>query len=63
MYKDSVIWIRITAILGIEGLRAYITKDSVKILNRQDKVYIARSVAFLQEIAALPLDLASCRTS
>ncbi len=59
MYKDSVIWIRITAILGIEGLRAYITKDSVKILNRQDKVYIARSVAFLQEIAALPLDLSS----
>jgi hypothetical protein len=59
MYKDSVIWVRITAILGIEGLRAYITKDSVKILNRQDKVYIARSVAFLQEIAALPLDLAS----
>lgn len=59
MYKDSVIWVRITAILGIEGLRAYITKDSVKILNRQDKVYIARSVAFLQEIAALPLDLPS----
>ena len=36
MYKDSVIWISITAIFGIEGLRAYITKDSVKILNKQD---------------------------
>ena len=59
MYKDSVIWVRITAILGIEGLRAYITKDSVKILNRQDKVYIARSVAYLREIAALPLDLST----
>lgn len=59
MYKDSLIWVRITAILGIEGLRAYITKDSVKILNRQDKVYIARSVAYLREIAALPLDLSS----
>ena len=33
MYKDSVIWISVTAIFGIEGLRAYITKDSVKILN------------------------------
>lgn len=57
MYKDSVIWISVTAIFGIEGLRAYITKDSVKILNKQDKVYTARSVAYLQEITALPLDL------
>jgi outer membrane biogenesis lipoprotein LolB len=57
MYKDSVIWISITAILGIEGLRAYITKDSVKLLNKQDKVYTARSVAYLQEVTALPLDL------
>src|ERR1700752_3762669 len=44
MYKDSAIWISITAILGIEGLRAFITNDSVKILNKQDKVYTARSV-------------------
>src|SRR5688572_7483813 len=57
MYKDSAIWISITAIFGIEGLRAYITKDSVKILNKQDKVYTARSVAYLQEITALPLDM------
>ncbi|MBI3137495.1 MAG: DUF4292 domain-containing protein [Sphingobacteriales bacterium] len=59
MYRDSVIWVRITAIFGIEGLRAYITRDSVKILDRQNKIYIARSVAYLQEIAALPLDLPS----
>jgi hypothetical protein len=59
MYKDSAIWISITAILGIEGLRAYITKDSVKILNKQDKVYTARSVAYLKEVTALPLDLHS----
>jgi hypothetical protein len=59
MYKDSVIWISVTAILGIEGLRAYITKDSVKLLNKQDKVYTARSVSFLQEVTALPLDLSS----
>lgn len=59
MYRDSVIWIRITAIFGIEGLRAYITRDSVKILDRQKKVYVARSVSYLQEIAALPLDLSS----
>jgi hypothetical protein len=59
MYKDSAVWISITAIFGIEGLRALITKDSVKILNKQDKVYTARSVAYLQEATQLPLDLHS----
>lgn len=59
MYRDSVIWISVTAILGIEGLRAYITKDSVKLLNKQDKVYTSRSVSYLQEVTALPLDLPS----
>ena len=59
MYKDSVIWISITAMLGIEGLRAYITKDSVKLLDKQNKAYIARSVSYLQEMTALPLDLHS----
>ncbi len=57
MYKDSVIWVSITAILGIEGLRAYITKDSVKLLDKQNKVFIARSVSYLQEVTELPLNL------
>ena len=59
MLKDSVIWISVRAILGIEGLRAYITRDSVKLLNKQDNLYTARSVAYLQEVTALPLDLTS----
>lgn len=57
MYKDSVIWISINAIFGIEALRAYITKDSVKLLDKQNKVYTARAVSYLQEVSALPLDL------
>jgi hypothetical protein len=59
MYKDSVIWISITAILGIEGLRALITPDSVKLLDKQNKIYSARSVAYLQEVSELPLDFSS----
>ena len=59
MYKDSVIWVSVTGPLGIEGLRAYITQDSVKVLDKQKKEYIARSVSYLQEITALPLDLTS----
>ncbi|MBS1574514.1 MAG: DUF4292 domain-containing protein [Bacteroidetes bacterium] len=57
MYKDSAIWISITAIFGIEGLRVYITKDSVKILDKQNKLYTGRSVSYLQEVAKLPLTL------
>ena len=59
MYKDSVIWLSVTAILGIEGLRVYITRDSVKLLDKQNKVYTNRSVSFLRELTALPLDLRS----
>ncbi|HET9430715.1 MAG TPA: DUF4292 domain-containing protein [Chitinophagaceae bacterium] len=59
MMKDSVIWISIRALLGIEGLRAFITPDSVKLLDKQNNIYTARSVAYLQEVTALPLTLQS----
>lgn len=59
MQKDSTIWISITAILGIEGLRALITKDSIKILDKQNKTYTARGIDYLEELTALPLTLSS----
>lgn len=59
MYKDSVIWISVTALFGTEFLRVYITKDSVKLLNKQEKTYTSKSVAYLQEVTALPLTISS----
>lgn len=59
MYKDSVIWLAVTGLFGIEGLRAYITQDSIKLINKLDRIYTARSVAYIQEVTGLPLDLAS----
>jgi len=59
MAKDSLIWVLINGPLGIEGVRALITADSVKVLNKQDKTYSARSVSYLQEVTELPLDLHS----
>lgn len=59
MVKDSVIWLLVNGPLGIEGLRALITADSVKILDKQNKTYTARSLSYLQEVTALPLDLSS----
>jgi len=57
MYKDSLIWIDIHAFLGIDALKALITKDSVKILDKQNKLYTARSIEYLQEVSRLPVDL------
>jgi hypothetical protein len=54
--KDSVIWVRGDAILGIEAFRALITRDSVKILDKLDKTITFRSVNYLQEVSKVPLD-------
>jgi hypothetical protein len=58
MQKDSAIWVRVeaSALLGIEALRILITRDSVKVLNKLDKVITLRSVSYLQETAKIPLD-------
>lgn len=58
MYKDSAIWVSVNAILGIEAMRLFITKDSVKLLVKLDqKTYTARSISYLQEVTSLPLNL------
>lgn len=56
MYKDSAIWISVSSILG-EALRVYITKDSVKILDKMNKKYVARGMNYLQNITSLPFTL------
>src|SRR5687767_15366736 len=59
MFKDSLIWISVNGVFGIEGMRVLVEKDSVRIMNKLDKEYTVRSMDFLQELASLPLDLAS----
>jgi uncharacterized protein YcfL len=58
MHKDSAIWISVNALLGIEAMRLFITKDSVKLLVKLDqKIYTAKSIDYLKEVTSLPLDL------
>ncbi len=45
--KDSIIWLSITPALGIEILRLYITPDSVKLINRMDKTYLATDFKYI----------------
>jgi len=53
--KDKVIWVLINAVLGIEAFRVMITPDSVKVLNRLDKIVQLRSVNYLKEVAHLQI--------
>jgi Domain of unknown function (DUF4292) len=57
MMKDSMIWISVNAtIFSYEALRVLITPDSVKVLNRRDKLLQLRSVNYLKELVDLPFD-------
>ena len=57
MYKDSLIWVSVNAVLGIEAMRMLINKDSVFLLDKLNKTYLTRSIDYLQEISGLPLTL------
>lgn len=54
MRKDSIIWISVNAVLGIEAFRILITPDSVKVLNKLEKVLQLRSVNSVRELTKLP---------
>ena len=55
--KDSAIWISLTAsILNFEVYRVLITKDSVILLDKQNKEVQFRSLDYLQEVTQIPFD-------
>ena len=57
MIKDSAIWISISAtFLNVEVFRVFINKDSVILLNKQEKEVQYRSLDYLQEITDIPFD-------
>lgn len=47
--KDSVIWISVTPVLGIEAVRILITQDSIKAVNRLEKYYIISNFSKLNK--------------
>ncbi|MFN8249201.1 MAG: DUF4292 domain-containing protein [Ferruginibacter sp.] len=55
--KDSAIWMSLSAtILNVEVYRVLITKDSVTLLNKQNREVQYRSLDYLQEVAEMPVD-------
>lgn len=57
--KDSVIWISLTGLLGIEGFRALVTKDSITLMNKLKKQVQYRSINYLQDLTQLPFDFST----
>ncbi len=55
--KDSAIWISLSAtFLNVEVFRIYVNKDSVILLNKQQKEVQHRSLDYLQEVTEIPFD-------
>lgn len=58
--KDSAIWLSINAtVFSYEAYRVLITKDSVIVLNKNEKSAQFRSLSYLQELSQLPFDFST----
>lgn len=53
--KDEKIWVS-AGMLGFEGVRALITPDSVKVINRLEKTYYAEPIEYISELTSMPVD-------
>jgi hypothetical protein len=53
--KDSVIWIS-ASLIGFEGVRAYITRDSVQVLDKLHREYYAGDFAYLSQRLNVPVN-------
>ena len=49
MRKDSIIWLSVTATMGVEVLRAKVSNDSVWLVNRLEKTYLAEPLDSLAQ--------------
>ena len=54
--KDSVIWVSISAGVGLEAARVLLTKDSVLFINRLDKTFFAGSYQFINKMINAQVD-------
>jgi len=54
--RDSVIWISITPMLGIEMARFMLTPDSIKYLNRINSTYMLKDFKYINQLLNKTLD-------
>ncbi len=56
IYTDSIIWISITPLLGIEVARVKVTRDTVFFIDRINKKYSVSDFQFLNEMLQVSVD-------
>jgi hypothetical protein len=54
--KDSLIWISVTPLLGIEAARVLISRDSVHLLDRLHHTLVSRDYRFLEDMLKTHVD-------
>ena len=62
MRKDSLVWLSVTATMGVEVLRAKFSNDSVWIVNRLEKTYLAEPLDTVSVQLGMPLSLPLIQT-
>ena len=62
MRKDSIVWLSVTATMGVEVLRAKFSNDSVWIINRLEKTYLAEPLDSVSAQLGIPLSLLLLQT-
>lgn len=62
MRKDSLVWLSVTATMGVEVLRAKFSNDSVWIVNRLEKTYLAEPLDTVSAQLGMPLSLPLIQT-
>jgi len=54
--KDSMIWLSLTPMLGIEAIRLMISQDSVKMINRLNNTYLVGDYNFINRFLNTNID-------
>ena len=62
MRNDSIVWLSVTATMGVEVLRAKVSNDSVWVINRMEKTYLAEPLDSLRAKVGIPLSLPLVQT-
>ena len=62
MRKDSIVWLSVTATMGVEVMRAKVSNDSIWVFNRLEKTYLAAPLDTVSAQLGMPLSLPLVQT-
>ncbi|GAB3650509.1 hypothetical protein GCM10027594_25750 [Hymenobacter agri] len=61
MRRDSIIWVS-AGLAGFEGVRAVLTRDSVRVVNKLEKTYFSGGYDYLSKLLNVPVSFAQMQT-